>query len=185
MLKRTVLLACVLGFVVGAVAVPVSAASSPGAPSASAAAAPWLLPASGVFTCDWIAAHVTAAAHWLVTCDPSALAAVDSMNAASGMNAGASPLTNDCQFVPASGYVGKGVYAWSTYEYANFWQWFPHTNPNGEPVAYTWYIQLTNGTNYIHGFQDQTSVGVPANIYRFGAQNNGDYATEWDVCYSG
>jgi hypothetical protein len=151
--------------------------------STSSAAVRPAFPPNGVYTCDWIAAHPAAAAAARVTCDPvvfsAGMSALDTM-------APATPDANGCQPVPAGGgRVGKGVWAWlSTYEYANVWQWVGHYSPSW----YTWYIKKTNGTTQVWGENYDTSahsVGVPSNVYTWGAQNHSDTAQNWTVCYTG
>lgn len=135
-------------------------------------------PPNGVYTCSWIAANPAAAAEARVGCGDLASTPTRVSEPS------ASPLAQGCQNVPASGSVGKGVFAWSTYEYATSWAW--STNLGGT-VNYTWYIQQTTGVNYTHGdvFDNHLyQIGVPGNVYRWGAQNHSTSAQSWHVCYS-
>lgn len=140
------------------------------------------MPPNDIYTCDWIAAHPAAAIQAAVTCDPSVFfAASESLALATAPGAG--PDANGCQPVPNNGSrVGQGVFAWSTYEYANDWVFYG----NYSPADYTYYIQKTDGTNVVQ--QRITDViaheiGVQANIYRWGAQNHSSTAQSWEVCY--
>lgn len=178
------LLATLVAAAIGAV----SALASP----PPIATAPWVTPPLNVFTCDWIAAHPTAADHWMVSCSD---VPPPSVGDASVMSAGSSiastralasrltfrPLANGCQNLPyTGGKVSTNVYAWSTYEYATAWQF-------GWPAgsALHWYLQKTDGTNYLNGDETSTTqVQVPGQIYRWGAQNQGYDPIGFWVCYS-
>jgi hypothetical protein len=138
-------------------------------------------PPGGVYTCRWIAANPAAAAAAQVSCGVSSPAATTS--SVSPLAPGAQPFAIGCQRVPGSGSVGQGVFAWSAFEYAGSWSWSVYGNPQ-VISPYTWYLQKTNGTNYAHG-SNNGSIGVPANVYRWGAQNNGPVLMAWQVCYSG
>lgn len=88
-----------------------------------------------------------------------------------------------CQFVPSSGTVGKGVFAWSTYQYSTNWRWFGWL---GDPAHYTWSIQTSGGATYTWGTAydaNNWNINVPANIYHWGAQNHHDKAQQWYVCW--
>jgi hypothetical protein len=156
--------------------------------TAAHGAAEATLPPNGVYTCAWIAAHPAAAAQAHVTCDPSGGPA-----SASGAlpAAGSVPTTpdtidaNGCQYVPGpTTRVGKGVWGWTTYEYASHWGW----TANYGPADYTWYIQKTDGTNWVSGVVQDTgfhSINIASNVYRWGAQNHSSTAEQWYVCYQG
>ena len=144
-------------------------------------------PPNGVYTCTWIAAHPLAASQARVSCDQSAFASGVPLTTA-GIGAGSfAPDSIDatgCQYVPAAGTVGKGVFAWSTYEYANHWNY----SGSNSPADYTWYLQHTDGSNYVSGNVFDTYVHetfVPANVYRWGAQNHSTTSQQWYVCYTG
>jgi hypothetical protein len=170
-----------------AATVTVSTASARGPASLSS-------PPNGVYTCAWIAAHPASAAQAQVTCDPSiffaALSPLAALAAPASAESLATPASADsitadgCQPVPnGGGRVGQGVFAWSTYEYANQWTWVA----NYGPAYYTWYLQKTDGSTYAYGPISDTSahsLGVAANIYRWGAQNHFETAQNWQVCYA-
>jgi hypothetical protein len=100
------------------------------------------VPPNGVFTCKWIAAHPTAALQARVTCDPKTFA-LATTGAPHMMQAQeVSTLSQGCAFVPNTGRVGQGVFAWTSYQYSNQWSWQGEWNPSD----YTWYIKRTNGT---------------------------------------
>ncbi len=165
------------------VAFAVSTASVSAAATGSAVSA---LPPNGVYTCSWIAAHPAAAAQARVTCDPSgALAASGAMPAGSAVATPDSIDASGCQTIPSpTTRVGKGVWAWTLYEYAGSWAWIS----NYSPAWYTWYLQKTDGTNYAHGEildAGYHSLGVASNVYRWGAQNHSSTAEQWYVCYQG
>jgi hypothetical protein len=159
-------------------------------PAAAAvpAGAPWLQPASGVFTCEWIAAHPAAAAHWLVGCgDTPVVASAIATPMTPLAPGGFSTQATLCQWIPsATTYVGNGVFTWTTYEYATSWKWTGSTLPSGGTYYYHWYLQTSGNVTYAH---DQTtfgsgSVGGPGQPYRWGAQNQWVDAVHWQVCYS-
>lgn len=165
------------------VAVGLALLVTAGASAASnSTATSWPFPSTGVFTCGWIAANPAAAAHWRVSCDPAGPPASASGNAVQSA-AGVMPFANGCQWLPSfNGYIGPGVFTWSAYEYSNYWSW-----SLDDTLSYTWYVQKTDGTNYTHGTDPGgiTSVGVPANVYRWGAQNTSSSSEQFYVCYSG
>lgn len=141
-------------------------------------------PPGGVYTCAWISANPQAAAAAQVTCDPAVFFSAASGSATTSQGASSvRPLSSGCQYLPTTGAVGKGVFAWTGYKSAvTNWNW---SGLNGAP-NYTWYVQTTGGT-YAHGdlFDDNNhNVGVPSNTYRWGAQNHSDAAQQWFVCWS-
>lgn len=142
------------------------------------------LPPNGVYTCGWIADHPDAAAQARVTCDLSTFTAAVSASPVQFAGPGpVSPLSVGCQYVPSSGSVGQGVYAWGTYQYSTYWGWYGFNSP----ADYTWYVQRSGAVTYTWGNVSDTnvhSVGVPANIYRWGAQNHSSTAQRWDVCWN-
>ncbi|HZM74964.1 MAG TPA: hypothetical protein VFC19_04510 [Candidatus Limnocylindrales bacterium] len=133
-----------------------------------------------VYTCDWIAAHPAAAAQAHVTCDAAVFQAAVSSPA---IEAPITPDAEGCQWLPSSvGRVGQGVFAWSAFEYANRWT---YVGFYGQPI-YTWYLQRTDHSNYTSGIVGDNSehlAGVPANVYRWGAQNHSGVPQQWRVCY--
>ncbi len=85
--------------------------------------------------------------------------------------------------MPSGGRVGQGVFAWSTYQYSTSWGWYGLYSP----ANYTWYLQKSGEVTYAWGNVDNTnihSLGVPANIYRWGAQNHSSVAQQWLVCWN-
>lgn len=142
-------------------------------------------PPNGVYTCTWIEAHAEAATAAGVTCDPAVFAAVmagqiDPMQESSNL---LGIMSVGCQYVPSSGSVGQGVFAWGTYQYSTYWGWYGFNSP----ANYTWYVQKTGADTYTWGNVSDTNiheVGVPANIYRWGAQNHSSTAQRWDVCWN-
>jgi hypothetical protein len=173
---RRILLALVLGVTLASIAVAPAFAGGGGPPK-------------GIYTCDWIAAHPAAAAAARVTCDAAVFSSGLSSQAGAPTGSASTPATpdtidaNGCQHVPnGGGRVGKGVFAWSTYEYSNQWAF----NGFYSPSYYTFYIQRTDGTNAVYGPITDTqvhSIGLGANVYRWGAQNHSDTAQNWYACY--
>ncbi len=134
-------------------------------------------PPNGVYTCSWIAQHPVEAAQALVSCDPEGPVQVPGVRPFGGDM----PDAQGCQFVPnGGGAVGQWVYAWSQYEYANYWSWGPAVIQQ-----FHWYIQKTNGDIVRHSVgigSGSTTVG--ANVLRWGAQNQGPEPQTWYVCYA-
>jgi len=93
------------------------------------------------------------------------------------------PYAIGCQRVPSSGYIGQGVFAQTTQEYASSWQW----GDASSALAFTWYVKKTDGTTQTWGSSSGSggSATVPANIYYWQVQNNGSTPQAWNVCYSG
>src|SRR5689334_15172084 len=110
-----------IGVAAAAVFVAIVAPGNPSAGYASSTS----LPPHGIYTCSWVASHPAAAADARVTCDPAVFFSAQPNAAEAGTATGlgdlappALPDANGCQPVPNDGgRVGKGVYAWSTYEY--------------------------------------------------------------------
>lgn len=97
--------------------------------------------------------------------------------AASGVGA----LANGCQRVPATGYIGTNVYAESSAEYANFWEW----SDSSSAQPFYWYLKRTNDTNADSGYSSGggSSRTLAANVYYFKVQNKGSSPQAWNVCY--
>lgn len=91
------------------------------------------------------------------------------------------PDATGCQRVPASGYIGKGVFTQTTFEYANYWSWSDASSYQ----SFTWYVKKTDGTTQAYA----TSSGGGgawnggANIYQRKVQNHGSTPQAWTVCY--
>jgi hypothetical protein len=136
-------------------------------------------PPNGVWTCRYIAAHPAQAAAASVSCSPRGPARARATRVLAFM-----PMTalSPCARVPVSGAVGRGVYAWGNFQYFNYFSYSPAV------IEYfTWYVQKHDGTNVQWGSDYQTNshpVNVGSNYYRWGAQNNGDYAQSWVWCWS-
>jgi hypothetical protein len=90
-------------------------------------------------------------------------------------------LSSGCQRVPASGYIGSGVYASSSSQYSNFWSWGAASS--GQP--FHWYVKRTNGTNAANGSSSGGggSASVGANTYYWKVQNQGSTPQAWNVCW--
>lgn len=147
----------------------------------ASARGPFLLPPDGVYTCAWIAENPTAAAAAQVTCDPAVFSArMASLSAPSGSEA---LMDSGSQYLPsASTRAGQGVFVWTSYKYVTSWSWY---GIFGDPY-YTWYIQKTGDQTYTYGPVIDTDVhqqGVPANIYRWGAQNHSSVPQRWFVVW--
>lgn len=173
MSRRIVFAAVVTSVLVGTLVAAGTAAADPPAGT--------LKPPQGIFTCSWIAAHPAAAAAWNVSCSPVAPSGSPTVTSSTGSSIQPIPLANGCQTIPGVGqYVGKGVYAWTTYEYANEWGWTPHYSG----VLFTWYLQKTGNVTYAWNTGDSAgNINVPATNYRWGAQNNDPQPNNWNVCY--
>jgi hypothetical protein len=169
--------------VVGAVAAFVS-----GSPSV-ASTGQGLMPPGGVYTCAWIAEHPVEAAAAQVSCDPGMFTPTGKPTLARTY-AFFSPFASGCHYQPFDGgWIGQGVFTWTSYKYTNWWQWYEerpvnYQDPNHD---YTWYVQRTDGTSAaydrvfdgaIHG----TGV-IGANNYRWGAQNHINDARRYYVCW--
>lgn len=169
-----------------AVAMVLASVSAVSANSAVAAKHP-SLPPGGVYTCDWIAAHPSEAALARVSCDPAVFMAALSEAQSRDASVTSAPMgvqSTGCQWLPSQfGSVGQGVFAWSTYQYSTHWSW----RGLFSPANYTWYLQV-GGSTYTYGTVTDTNtygpLGVPANIYRWGAQNHSGTAQRWDVCWN-
>lgn len=136
-------------------------------------------PPGGVFTCEWIAAHPVSAAKARVTCDLATFLAA----APPAISGTVLPFSQGCASVPSSGSVGQGVFAWSSYQYSTFWGWYAFSSP----ANYTWYVQTSGGSTQAWGNvtdPNNHNVGVPGNIYRWGAQNHSGTAQSWYVCWN-
>jgi hypothetical protein len=133
-------------------------------------------PSDGVYTCSWIAAHPVQAAEALVSCDP---------RWRPDFVPPESPETYaHCHWIPSgSERVGQGVFTWSHYEYAHYYDisatWGGY---------YTWYVQKTDGTNQhseLIGPNDFTfHYWTPAgNVRRSGAQNHSQTPDNYYTCF--
>lgn len=150
-------------------------------------------PPGDVYTCSWISQHPAEAAAAGVTCDP----VVFFMETGPASQVGAAPVDdgptitaspdNLCNWIPAQPtLVGQGVYAWSNYEYADYWNFAAYSSP----YNYEWYLQKLDGTNQYHGSYSGSgidSVHEKSNLgftnRRFGGHNLSSTPTHWYVCH--
>jgi hypothetical protein len=90
-------------------------------------------------------------------------------------------LATGCQRLPTTGYIGTNVYANSTAQYANYWEW--SNSSSAQP--FFWYIKRTDDSNADSG--SSTGAGssrtLGANVYYFKVQNKGSSPQAWNVCY--
>ena len=141
-----------------------------------------LMPPGNVYTCPWIAAHPVEAAEARVSCDSGLFEEVGSPTTAlfGSFAPAGGPI-----WVPASGYVGQGVFAWSAYKYSNYWEWYAEAS---FPNDYTWYVQKPGDITKVFGriFDDlpHNSGVISANNHRWGAQNHIDGPRRWRVSWS-
>lgn len=93
----------------------------------------------------------------------------------------ASLLSSGCQRVPASGYIGTGVYASSSSQYSNHWSWGAASS--GQP--FNWYVKRNDESNADSGYSGGSggSSSVGANIYHWKVQNQGATPQAWNVCW--
>lgn len=63
------------------------------------------------------------------------------------------PLATGCQRVPATGYIGQGVFSQTTFEYTNYWSW----SDSSSGQSFTWYIKKTDGSTQAYA----SSFGGP------------------------
>jgi hypothetical protein len=155
-------------------------------PTASARDSASARPPHNVYTCNWIAHHPIAARRALVTCrarPPVVLpAAITQLTTFTPFTATA----QGCTFVPLNGgYIGNGVFAWTNYEYSNYWNWSPQKG--SPPSDYTWYLQNTNGVNYAYHRETDSglhAINTTANNRRWGVQNHRAVAGNWYACYA-
>lgn len=94
----------------------------------------------------------------------------------------ATPDANDCQRVPATGYISHDNYAQTSGEYANFWSW----TGSSSIESFSWYIKKSSGTIVAHGASPGGggSQSVGANIDYWQVQNGGVDPQAWTACYS-
>jgi hypothetical protein len=150
-------------------------------------------PPGDVYTCSWISEHSAAAAAAGVTCDPVVFfmetgpaSQVGAAQVDDGPTITASP-DNLCNWIPAQPtLVGQGVYAWSNYEYADYWNFKAYSSP----YNYEWYLQKLDGTNQYYGsysgsgtdpIHEKSNLGYTNR--RFGGHNLSSTPTHWYVCH--
>lgn len=90
-------------------------------------------------------------------------------------------LSSGCQCVPASGYLGTGVYASSSSQYSNYWSWGAASS--GQP--FHWYVKRNDESNADSGSSGGGggSSSVGANTYHWKVQNQGSTPQAWNVCW--
>jgi hypothetical protein len=77
------------------------------------------------------------------------------------------------------------VFAWTGYEYANYWNWT--TQYGGPPWDYTWYIQNTDGGTFLYNRETQGGlhqINTAANVRRLGIQNHEPTPSNWYGCWA-
>jgi hypothetical protein len=145
---------------------------------------PTPFPPGGVYTCSWIASHPDAAAQAGVTCSrtpPPDISALTQL---------VSPMSWGCNRLPASGYIGQGVYAWNTE-----WHNVSSTNPNskiywllGSPIDYTWYMKrsIDNYSWALGRYSDtgaHTAQMATDYSYKAGVQNHSSGGSAYSACF--
>lgn len=90
-------------------------------------------------------------------------------------------LSSGCQRVPASGYVGTGVYASSSSQYSNYWSWGAASS--GQPFA--WFVKRSDESNADSGASGGGggSSSLASNVYHWKVQNQGSSPQAWNVCW--
>jgi hypothetical protein len=86
-----------------------------------------------------------------------------------------------CDRVPASGFLGSGVYSQSGTHVSGSWSWGASTH--GEP--FHWYIVTPGGTIVANARSEgaKGSSNVPSASYYWKVQNLGNDPQAWNVCY--
>lgn len=142
----------------------VAAATAVSASAGSSAASARLTPPGDVYTCSWISQHPAEAATAGVTCDPVVFfmeTGPASQVGAAQVDDGPATMTatgNLCNWIPASPtLVGQGVYAWSNYEYADYWNFAAYSSP----YNYEWYLQKLDGQTSTTG-ATQAPASIPS-----------------------
>jgi hypothetical protein len=90
-------------------------------------------------------------------------------------------LSSGCQRVPATGYIGTGVYASSSSQYSNYWSWGAASS--GQP--FNWYVKRGDESNADSGYSGGGggSSSLAANVYHWKVQNQGGTPQAWNVCW--
>jgi hypothetical protein len=90
-------------------------------------------------------------------------------------------LSSGCQRVPASGYIGTGVYASSSSQYSNYWSWGAASS--GQP--FNWYVKRNDESNAASGSSSGGggSSSLASNVYHWKVQNQGGTPQAWNVCW--
>jgi hypothetical protein len=87
-----------------------------------------------------------------------------------------------CERVPATGYIGQGVFASSGSHFSSSWSW----SGGSSSQAFTWYVKLPNEATADWGSSGGSggSTTLSANTYHWKVQNNGGTPQAWTVCFS-
>jgi hypothetical protein len=90
-------------------------------------------------------------------------------------------LSSGCQRVPASGYIGTGVYASSSSQYSNYWSWGAASSRQ----PFHWYVKRTDGSNAANGSSSGGggSASVSPSTHYWKVQNQGSTPQAWNVCW--
>jgi len=90
-------------------------------------------------------------------------------------------LSSGCERVPASGYIGTGVYASSSSQYSNYWSWGAASS--GQP--FNWYVKRNDESNADSGSSSGGggSSSPASNVYHWKVQNQGGTPQAWNVCW--
>lgn len=167
--------------VAAAIAVGVLVPHAAAGPAASvAASAPPPMPPNGVYTCDWIAAHPSAALQARVTCDPAVIAGAKALPIPPQGDVMQPMLTSTD--VPVGARVGQGVFAWSDGGYTNYYEYYGKYSP----ADYTRYVKDEYGVNHYPQEEWDTSnhrVSFPTGFYFWGAQNHSATPQQWHVTW--
>lgn len=93
-----------------------------------------------------------------------------------------SALSNGCQRVPATGYIGSGVYARTTTEYSVFWSW----SAGSASQPFHWWIFNAAGTVKASGSSGGGggSASVTAANHYWKVRNDGSTPQAWNVCWN-
>lgn len=91
-------------------------------------------------------------------------------------------IESTCERVPATGYIGQGVFASSGSYYSTSWSW--SSGSSGQ--AFTWYVKLPSEATADWGASGGGggNTSLSANTYHWKVQNNGGTPQAWTVCFS-
>jgi hypothetical protein len=92
------------------------------------------------------------------------------------------PLTSGCERVPATGYIGSGVYSQTAAHASSFWDW----TGSSSNQPFHWYIFSAGGSILIdaHSWGVGGSTGVSAGNRFWKVENLGTTPQAWNVCWS-
>lgn len=92
------------------------------------------------------------------------------------------PDAKGCQRVPSSGFIGPGVFASTSYEYSNYWNWSGASS--NEP--FHWYIRRLSDDQIRYDGSSQGGGGsqvTTATSWRWQVKNQGTDAQAWQACF--